>query len=55
MRIVSWNMNYWQTKAATRIAAWHYLREGIRADVALLQECMPPIGVSAAFSPIDPE
>jgi exonuclease III len=52
MRIVTWNMNYWQTRS-THSAAWEYLQSGLRADVALVQEAVPPAGSVSAFVPID--
>jgi exonuclease III len=51
MRIVSWNMNYWQTQS-THAAAWEYLRGELKADVVLAQEAVPPSGAPAAFLPI---
>ena len=42
MRIVSWNMNHWARPARLRARAWAYLREGLKADVALTQESVPP-------------
>lgn len=42
MRIVSWNMNRRGVSAATHRRAWDYLRDGLKADVALVQEAIPP-------------
>jgi exonuclease III len=42
MRIVSWNMNYSKRLPNLRSRAWAYLRDGLRADVALTQESVPP-------------
>jgi endonuclease/exonuclease/phosphatase family metal-dependent hydrolase len=35
-------MNHWRQKSAERAAAWGYLRNTLRADVALVQESVPP-------------
>ena len=53
MRIVSWNMNHWQNPPAKRGAAWEYLRDELRADIALVQEAIPPTDLQAAFRSID--
>lgn len=53
MRIVSWNMNHKGQSAESRAAAWRYLRDEVRPDVALLQEAFPPADVVPAFEPID--
>lgn len=37
MRIVTWNLGFWQYRAH-HDAAWRYLRETLRPDLALLQE-----------------
>lgn len=42
MRIVSWNMNRRGVSAAVHRAAWDYLRDELRADLALVQEAVPP-------------
>jgi hypothetical protein len=42
MRLVTWNMGYWGHSRA-HAAAWHWLLEELRPDIALLQECVPPI------------
>ncbi len=47
MRIVSWNMNYWQRKPAQRLAAWRFL-ESLEPDVALLQETVPESGYDSS-------
>jgi hypothetical protein len=49
MRIVSWNMDHWRRSAALREQAWQFLRERIRPDIALVQEAVPPSGLSAVF------
>ena len=53
MRIVSWNMNYCMRSVAARSRAWEYLRDGLRADVALVQEAVPSEGLTRVFHPID--
>jgi exonuclease III len=40
--VATWNMDYWKRKKEQRQAAWTYLTEEIRPDIALLQECKPP-------------
>jgi hypothetical protein len=49
MRIVSWNMDHWLRSPALREQAWQFLRERIRPDIALVQEAVPPSGLSAVF------
>lgn len=41
MRVVSWNMNFWQQRS-THAEAWAYLMKDLRPDLALLQESVPP-------------
>jgi len=41
MRVVTWNLDFWQHKA-THSKAWGYLRNNIKPDLALLQEVSPP-------------
>lgn len=53
MRIVSWNMNHCMRSVAARGEAWEYLRDGLRADIALLQEASPPSALGAVYRPID--
>lgn len=53
MRIVTWNMNYWPRSAENRAGAWQYLREELQADVALVQEALPPPDSNAVFRPIE--
>ena len=52
MRIVSWNMNHCMRNAASRRRAWDYLRSGLRADIALVQEAYPASTETAVFQPI---
>jgi exonuclease III len=48
MRVVSWNMNYWQRRGQGQYeAAWDYLRGTVKPDVALLQEAVVPPGLDA--------
>lgn len=52
VRIVVWNMSYWQKSDSERIAAWGWLRD-FGADVALVQEAVPPAGLRAVvYRPI---
>ncbi len=54
MRIVTWNMNHCQRSESSRARAWAYLRDGLRADVALVQEAQPPPGLAqCVYRPID--
>jgi exonuclease III len=50
MRVVTWNMNYWQTVdgagEARHEEAWRWLYAVLRPDVLLCQECVPPPWVS---------
>lgn len=51
LRVVTWNLNHWRQAvlpADTRAAAWAAIRERLGADVALLQEAVPPAGMDAA-------
>lgn len=48
MRLVTWNMDHWRRPQEQRDAAWAFLRDEIRPDVALLQEAVPPDGVGSA-------
>ena len=41
-RIATWNMDHWKRSVQQRQDAWEFLRTGDIADVALLQECVPP-------------
>jgi len=52
MRIVSWNMNHCLRSKEARRRAWDYLRDELRADVALVQEASPPKELTATYSPI---
>jgi hypothetical protein len=36
-----------------RTEAWEYLRDGLRADLALVQEASPPPGLRSVYRPID--
>jgi endonuclease/exonuclease/phosphatase family metal-dependent hydrolase len=38
-------MDYWRRSRVSREAAWRWLREIVRPDIALLQETIPPNGV----------
>ena len=45
-RLVTWNLNHWRQPLLptdTRRAAWEYLSRGIGAQVALVQEAVPPL------------
>ena len=41
MRVITWNLGYWQHRSR-HDEAWVYLRNKIRPDLALLQEVSPP-------------
>lgn len=41
-RVATWNMDNWKRSKVSREAAWRWLREVVRPDVALLQETTPP-------------
>ena len=53
MRLVSWNMNHGSRSAAARTNAWSFLRDDLKADIALVQEPAPPAGLDAVDKPID--
>jgi len=40
LRVLTWNMGYWQYRKRHE-KAWEYLREEVKPDIALLQECRP--------------
>ena len=42
LRFATWNMDYWKRSVVKRTQAWEFLRTRVRADVALLQEALPP-------------
>lgn len=42
MRVVVWNMSHWLRSEEQRQLGWSVLREELKADVALLQETVPP-------------
>lgn len=46
LRLATWNLNHWRQPLLpldTRGAAWEYLSRGIGAQVALVQEAVPPL------------
>jgi len=45
MRILVWNMSHWQKTQQQRERAWQVIRD-LGADVALLQETVPPSGAT---------
>lgn len=53
MRIVTWNMNHGRRSVSQRKKAWDYLRDTLRADVALVQEAVPPAELVSVYRPID--
>jgi len=54
MRIVSWNMNRLGRSGTNHVQAWEYLRDGLRADLALVQEASPPDAFGPrVYNPID--
>jgi hypothetical protein len=44
-------MNHWRRRGATRARAWAFLDEVVAADVALLQEAVPPAGRARVIGP----
>ena len=53
MRVVSWNMNHCMRSQDARRRAWDYLRDDLRADLALVQEASPPDGFMSIYRPVD--
>jgi hypothetical protein len=53
VRIVSWNMNHCLRPADDRKHAWNYIRDELRADLALVQEASPPKELKSVYRPID--
>jgi exonuclease III len=53
MRIVTWNMNHCRRSNKARAQAWEYLREELKADVALVQEARPPDDVESVGQVLD--
>jgi hypothetical protein len=50
LRLATWNLNHWRQPLLpvdTRRAAWDYLGRTIGAQVALVQEAVPPLDLSA--------
>lgn len=45
MKVVTWNLGYWQ-HAWKHTEAWDYLCNTIKPDIALLQEVKPPSGLN---------
>jgi endonuclease/exonuclease/phosphatase family metal-dependent hydrolase len=48
LRLATWNLNHWRQPllpSDTRRAAWEYLASGIAAQVALVQEAVPPADI----------
>ncbi len=46
LRVATWNLNHWRQPLLpidTRRAAWDFLPESIGAQVALVQEAVPPL------------
>lgn len=55
MRIVSWNMNRLGRSESAHQRAWEYLQHQVMADVALVQEAVPPATVTHfGYRPIGP-
>jgi hypothetical protein len=44
IRIATWNMDHWKRSPKVRREGWAFLKDGIGADAALLQECVPGDG-----------
>lgn len=55
MKLVTWNMDSWKSKwrdtSHDHGAAWDFLQTELDADVALLQECVPPAGARGVWRP----
>jgi len=47
-------MNHWARSVESRARAWQYLRDELAADVALVQEAVPPDHCEAVYKPVDP-
>ena len=52
MRIATWNMNHCMRSEAARQAAWTYLRDTLRVDLALVQEAVPPRECNSVYRAI---
>lgn len=54
MRVVAWNMSHWIRSEEQRQLGWRVFREELQADVALLQETVPPAPYAdqAVYRPI---
>lgn len=46
-------MNHGRRSPEQRRKGWEYLRETLRADLALVQEASPPPGPPSVYRPID--
>jgi endonuclease/exonuclease/phosphatase family metal-dependent hydrolase len=53
MRIATWNMHHCMESVEARMQAWDYLRDELGADLALVQEAVPPPSLASAYRPID--
>ena len=53
MRIASWNMNHCMRSIGARKQAWDYLRDELRADLAIVQEACPPKEWKSVYQPIN--
>ena len=52
MRIVTWNMNHSQRSDKQRKMAWDYMQAELKAELALVQEAVPPPTANAVYRPI---
>lgn len=48
--VATWNKDHWKRNKEQRQAAWAYLIEEIRPDIALLQECVPLPDMSEEYN-----
>jgi endonuclease/exonuclease/phosphatase family metal-dependent hydrolase len=49
MRVVTWNMNAAFRSAEAQAKAWDYIRDVVGADIALVQEAIPPSPYQAVY------
>lgn len=42
LRVATWNMDHWRRTPEQRRLAWQSIQSELRADIALLQECVAP-------------
>jgi len=47
-------MNHWARKPEKRVQAWAYVKDKLLADIALVQEAVPPAQYESVYRSIDP-